>query len=471
MALGGHATLSSMRRGAWSWCWALGLWLSAAACGGGDERPGTVPNNRPDAGDAGYVSGSEPYDGAVPLPRKDSGVSTIPPGEPEKGLTGACAVDSNKIYTVAERAQPFGSTPLAVDANNSRFIIPFVAAGECLDAVHMATLMGAATSGEPDSDAAIETCGLVREAAATALSDRWLLATTDNRQGAYDVWLTPYEATTGAVAEAQRLSDSSRVESALALTTLASGDRALLAFGDTESGVGQALYVRPIDNLGKPSADAVTIDESSELYFSQLTLKPLGQGAALVYVRASLDFMTSDIVFVVLDAQGKPVREPWVLSRNAGPSPSVDLTVDSEGGGIVYARAEASIGRQIWFQRIDSTGQAALLQTGNTRSPAQRIVNSPQRGIDVSIGKLRASFVVAYRALPQTEGGRAVLRSYFLDRNGAIVGSSDVSYTSTGSGRTSVRSAGDGRVVLAWNEVNDNGLSALKVARLPCVGN
>jgi len=460
-----------MRRTASWWRWAVGFGLWVAACGGDENRPSTVPTNSPDAGDAGERSGSEPYDGSVPLPRRDAGPSQIPPGDPEKGLTGQCAVDSNKIYTVAEREQPFSSTPLAADPNNSRFIMPFVATGSCLDSVHMATLMGAATGGEPDNNSAIDTCARVREAAATALSDRWLIATTDNREAPWDVWVTPYDARNGEVGEARRLSQSSRVESALALATLADGKSALLAYGDEELDVGQALHVRPVDNLGKPTGDAVKLDESNELYFSNLSIKPLGQGAALVYVRTSLDYTTSDIVFVALDAQGKPIRDPWVLTRNAGPSPSVDLTVDSDGGGIVYARAEASIGRQIWFQKIDASGQAALLATGNTRSPAQRIVNSPARGIDVSLANLRASFVLAYRALPQAEGGRAILRTYFLDRNGAIVGSSDVSYTSTGSGRTSIQSAGDGRVVVAWNEVNDKGLSALKVARLPCVGN
>ena len=430
--------------------------------------------SRPDAGDAGDAgdrNGSEPYDGSVPLPRRDAGANTIPPGEPEKGLSGYCAVDSNKIYTVAEREQPFSSTPLAVDPNNSRFIMPFVAGGDCLDSVHMATLMGAATGGEPVDSSRIDTCARVREAAATALSDRWLIATTDNREAPWDVWLTPYDAKTGDVAEAQRLSETSRLESALALAPLADGKSALLAYGDEELGVGQALHVRPVDNLGRPTGEAVRLDESSELYFSNLSMKPLGNGAALVYVRSSPDSATSDIVFVALDAQGKPIRDAWVLTRNAGPSASVDLTVDSEGGGIVYARAEASVGRQIWFQKIDASGQAALLPTGTTRSPAQRIVNSPARGIDVSIAQLRASFVLAYRSLPQSEGGRAILRAYFLDRNGAVVGSSDVSYTSAASGRTSVQSAGDGRVVVAWNEVNDEGLSALKVARLPCVGN
>lgn len=459
-----------MQRTASWWRWAVGFGLWIAACSDEDRNPIQGPMTFPDAGDAGWQSGSEPYDGSVPLPRRDSGTAMIPPGAPEKGLSGQCAVDSNKIYTVAQREQPFGSTPLAVDPVQSRFIVPFIAAGECLDSVHMATIMGAASSGEPVDSSAFDTCARVREATATALSDRWLIASTDSRQPPWDVWVTPYDAKTGSVADARRISESSSIETALAMTTLKDGKRALLAYGDEELNVGQVLYVRPLDNLGKPLGEAVKLDESSDLYFSNLSMKPLGDGAALVYVRASLDYATSDIVFAALDAQGQLLREPWVLSRNAGPSASVDLTVDSEGGGIVYARAEASTGRQIWFQKINAKGEAALLPTGNTRSPAQRIVNSPARGIDVSIASLRGSFVLTYRSLPQSEDGRAVVRIYFLDRNGAIVGSSDVSYTSTASGRTSVRSAGDGRVVVAWSEINDDGLSALKVARLPCVG-
>jgi hypothetical protein len=459
-----------MRRTAWSRCWALTLGLFCASCSGDDARPSPPSTGDPDL-DAGDINGSEPYDGEVPLPREDSGPSQIPPGEPEKGLTGQCAVDSNKIYTVAMRAQPFTSTPLAVDSTNSRFILPFVETGECLDSVHMATLAGAAAGGEPEDNMAIKTCALVREAAATALKNRWLIATTDNREAPYDVWVTPYEAETNRVATAQRISETTTVETALALTTLKSGDKALLAYGDEDLNAGQALYVRPLDNLGKPSGDLVKIESSPELYYTNLSLKPLGEGAALVYVRYSLDYTTSDIVLVALDAAGKPLRDPWVLTGNAGLSPSVDLTVDSDGGGVVYARGESAIGRQIWFQQIDATGQAALLRTGNTRAPALRIVNAPARGIDVSIAKLRASYVITYRALPQTDGGRALLRVYFLDRNGAIVGSSDVSYTSTSGGRTSLQSAGDGRVVVAWNEQNSDGENLLKVARLPCVGN
>jgi len=442
----------------------------SVACGG-DDKPPTTTTTTPKERDAG--SGSEPYDGSVVQPRPDSGSAQMQPGDPEPGLDGSCAVDSNKIFSVATRAQPFTSTPLAVDPLRSQFVLPYVSEGSCLNAVRWASMAGAATSGAPANKVAFETCALVRDAAATALGDRWLIASVDNREAPYDVWVAPYDGTGSEPRGAQRISQSSRVETAVAVATLNSGDKALVAYADEDLNAGQGLYVRALDANGKPTAEAVRIEQSSTLYYTSLSLKPLGDsGAGLAYVRYSLDYKTSDIVFVTLDAAGKTVREPWVLAGNAGPSPSVDFILDNEGGAIVYSRAEASTGRQIWFQQIDSTGVAALARTGSTtRAPALRIVGAPQLGVDVSLTKLRTSFILSYRALPSGSETRAMLRVYFLDRYGAVIGSSDLSYTSQGGGRTAAASSNDGRVALAWNEVNDDGSSTLKMVRLPCLGN
>ena len=82
----------TMRHTAWSGLWALGVGMFMAACGGEKPRPTAPPTNMTDK-DAGEISGSEPYDGSVPLPRKDAGPIMIPPGDPEEGLIGECAVD------------------------------------------------------------------------------------------------------------------------------------------------------------------------------------------------------------------------------------------------------------------------------------------------------------------------------------------------------------------------------------------
>jgi hypothetical protein len=442
---------------------ALGLSL-VAACSGNKQAPPNAPGGKHDAGNAGAVDAdvSQPVDSG-PVPDT---------GTPEPGLMGRCAIDSNKIFTVSQRDEPFLETPLAVDPINSRFALPFVANdGNCLEAVHMSSLAGAAASGEPKSDLAIDECSLVLAAVTTAISDQWLVALVDNRDPPYDVWVEPYDAAHKKMGAAQRATQGSSVEKELALVTLRNGEQAMLAWSDEDDHAGQALYARALDKTGTPRADAVRIEQSDTLYYRGLALAALGaDGAGLAYLRYSLDFKTSDIVFVALDNNGKPVRAPWVLASNAGPSPSVNLAVDEDSGGIVYSRAEAMTGRQLWFQQIDDTGQAAAARTGTARVSALRFVNAPFKGVDVSVAKLRTSFVVAYRALPAVNQDRAQIRLYFLDRFGAVIGDSDVSYTSLSGGRTAIQSAYDGRVVIGWSEVQPDGKSATKVVRLPCVG-
>jgi hypothetical protein len=126
------------------------------ACGG-SKKPTTMSTAPRDAGDAMQV------DADVPLPREDAGMKMKAPGMPEPGLTGTCAIDSNKIFTLVERDEPFAGTPLAVDPINSLFALPFVAKdGKCLDAVHMASLVGDAASGAPKSSLAIDECANCR---------------------------------------------------------------------------------------------------------------------------------------------------------------------------------------------------------------------------------------------------------------------------------------------------------------------
>jgi hypothetical protein len=443
----------------------LTLLVTVAACGGDNNRP-TTPGNPPrDAG----ADGDAELDAEVPRP--DTGTDARVPGMPDPGLSGACAIDSNKIFTVAERDKPFSSAPLAVDPINSRFALPFVGSGGCLEAVHMSTFEGAAMSGEPISGVAVDECSLVRDAVTAALNDTWLVALVDNRKPPYDVWVEPYDLAHAKMGAGQRVSEGSGVETALALTALRSGEGAMLAWTDEDESAGQSLYTRPLDKSGTPSADAVRIEQSKTLYYRGLGLRALGSdGAGLVYWRYSLDLKTSDIVFVALDGSGKPLRDAWVLASDAGSNASVDLTTDEVGGAIVFARAEAMTGRQLWFQEIDDTGQAAVLRTGIGRAPTLLFLNAPFKGIDVSVAKLGTSFAVAYRSLPTPNQARAQIRLYFLDRYGAVIGSSDVSFTSASGGRTAIQAAYDGRVVIGWSQVNEDGKSVTKVVRLPCVG-
>ncbi|HET6337985.1 MAG TPA: hypothetical protein VFG30_32410 [Polyangiales bacterium] len=440
---------------------AAALLLLSAACGDDD---GPKLSTRRDAGDRPDAS---EVDAAV----RDSGMPKDT-GTPDEGLVGSCAIDSNKIYSVKQQNQPFVGTPLAVDPAASMFALPFVGpqAG-CLDVVNMTLFKGSSTGGDPTTTVASDHCGLIKDAATAALQGHWLVATIDSRDPPFDVWLQRYDSSQGEQGAAVRLSTAPAVETALAIGSFRNGEHALVAWGDEETAGVRTLYTRVVDAGGAPVGDAVKIQESTDLFYRGLSVAPLGTtGAALAYWRYNEDFTTSEIVFRALDAMGAPTRDEWVLAVNAGPSPSVDVATDAMLGGIVWSRAEGSQGRQVWFQRIDASGQAAELLAGPGRSPALRIVNSPFRGIDVSVAKLLTGYVLSYRSLPAAAEPRAEIRLYFLDRNGAVIGDSDVSYTSASGGRTAVEAAYDGRVVIGWSQVNEDGKSELKLVRLPCIG-
>jgi hypothetical protein len=443
-------------------CTATALLLLSAACGDDDSPKITVHRDAGEQPDAAESVDAAPMDAAM---RKDSGT-------PEEGLTGNCAIDANKIYSVKEQSQPFIGTPLSVDPAQSMFALPFVGpqAG-CSDVVNMTLFEGSSMGGAPMTMVASDHCSLIKDAAAAALQGHWLLATIDNREPPYDIWLQRYDAANGEQGAPVRLSNVSAVETALAIASFRDGKHALVAWGDESAAGVHTLYTRVVDANGAAVGDAVKIQESMDLYFRGLSIAPLGSdGAALAYWRYNEDFTTSEIVFRPLDAMGAPTRDEWVLATAAGPAASVDVATDEKLGGIVWSRAEGTQARQVWFQRIDATGQAAELLAGPGRSPALRVVNSPFRGIDVSVTKLLTGYIVSYRSLPAATQTRAAIRLYFLDRNGAIIGDSDVSYTSESGGRTAVEAAYDGRVVIGWSQVNEDGKSELKLVRLPCIG-
>ena len=443
---------------------ALALAAPAAVGCGDDEPEKTTP--RRDSGPE--RDASEPEDAALP---RDAGM--VPDtGSPDEGLVGSCAIDANKIFSVTQRNEPFVGALLAVDPVQSMFALPYVGpqAG-CLDVVNVTMIKGGSQGGDPTTMVAFDECALIKETTALSLNRAWLVATVDSRQPPFDVWVQRYDPAQGELGDAVRVSNAAAVETALAMTTLRSSQNALIAWAD-ESTEGNSVNVRVLGPDGSVSGEPVRIDESSTLRFRGLSLAPLGtEGAAgLAYWRYSSDFTTSQIVFRPLAANGAPTRDAWVLASNAGPAASVDLTTDPTFGGVVYSVAEGSQGRQVWFQRIDDTGQAAAATSGPGRSPALRVVDPPYKGIDVAVAKLRAGYVIAYRALPAANEPRAEIRLFFLDRNGAVIGESDVAYTSEAGGRVAIEAANDGRVVIGWSQVNSDGKSELKLVRLPCLG-
>lgn len=461
--------------------------MVALAAGGCSHKKKT-PMSLLDAGneDDGGSAESDAGDSGPPDLNPEHDAGQAPPGMPAKGLTGTCAIDTNKIFTVVQTDQALPPPALGVDLINSRFAVPFLGNSDsCLDTVRITTLDGALAAPPPEEMLAIDDCAREHAPAITGSSSKWLLGVIDNRtpptgSQQWDLWVATYDPKTQKMGTTdQRITNTMEEETAAVMITRRDGG-VVVAWVQTELDGSSSVHARALDKTGKPTAVEHVVDSwhdtkdpvmNPQLVYGSLVLTTIGaDGVGLGFWRHDETAgVKSEIVFNVLDAAAKPVGTPWVLTTNAGPAGSIDVDCNEEGGGIVYTQAEGT-SRQIWMQLINDMGKAAQLNASIGTVPPVRILQQPYLGVDVAVTKLRSQYVVVYRALPGVGVTKPAIKLMFLGRDAGKLGSSDVSYTSELGGKPQLESSLDGRVVITWSEVDSKGKNAQRVARLPCVG-
>lgn len=443
---------------------ALVLWLLLAGlvgCGDDASPHETVPTGRrdpkPDAG-------PEP-DAGEPI-EHDAGFADRTPGH-------ACEVDPDALFDLSVSKQVPDVAPLGVQSVAGYFGMAYVDQSEtCVDALYVAELRGGKKGGGPMVSSAVDQCSQIDRVALASLDRAWLVATVDNREPPSDIWVQVYAADSSDAPKAQRVTDTPALERSVTLSVV-SEDAAMLAWveRDVDSGV-ETLKVRPLDGQGKPTAEAVSLPVPDGSSITLPSMAPIGSFVGLAYHRGHPDGQ-SEVVLERLDpASGERTRDPWVVTDQAGPQPSVGLTRAPKGGAILYSTVAGGSGRQLWFQRLDERVERAPVMSGAVvggQAEPQRLVNSPFRAIDASIEKLSVGYAVAYRGLPGGTLEEPAIKLLFLEENGRIVGDSVVAPTSETGGRTSVAFSIEGRMVMGWSDHTDEG-TRLRMMRVPCVG-
>ena len=458
----------------------LAALLVACDCGD-DTGPMFVAPKPVEAG------AQEGFDANVPAPpMRDTGLR-IPGSPPDDGvLMGNCVIDTNKIFDLVSTNAPPQAAPLAVDQIESRFGMAYVARGDCLDAVYVAELKGPAGSGVPEVSKAVDECSRVENPSLAHTGSSWLLAFVDNREDNLEIWTQPFDPRDAAQVTATRITTSDQVESQLALLDVGefSDDQMMLAWvARARNGSANSLMVRPLDDLGVPTGDAVTLADSSaatgesfaEWNYTSVRMAPLiSNGVALVYRRFNAD--ASEIVLEILDRAGERTKDSWVITREAGPQGNADVAFNKDGGGVIYTRAVGTTGRQVWFQELNPNGDQAQVEVaGMPQGPApeKRLVNAPKRAIDVSLGRIPIGFVAAYRVLElELASGLqpARIELVFVDRVGAFIQNTDLVFSTEAGGPTSVGTGYDGRIVVGWSDITSGSETLVRMVRLPCVG-
>jgi hypothetical protein len=449
----------------------------SALSGCGDD---SGPANTMDAGgrdgganDGGYV---RPDGGGVRPPRPRIDAAVIAGDPPEELESENCAVDTNKLYEVATTDRAPEPSQVAVDQVGSRFGLVYVDKSDtCFDAVYLTTLSGPSNVGEPSVSMAVDPCAMIERAALTRTKSSWLIATVDGRMGAGSVWVQAYDGKK--TLTAYNITESPGEKTELAITAL-SADAAIVSWVevalDSMGILSNSLHVRVLSSKGEPTADEVELEPLGTYSIAGLSLAQTSSSfVALGYWRNGTDG-TSEIVLDVLDTvTGERDRDPWVVSPTAGTRGSVDVSADDEGGGMVYSFGDRTA-HQLWFQQLGTDGSAALVMSGaSVGGPAEpsRIVGAPRNAVDASIAILPGTgFAVIYRSLPGPGLTEPRIHLELLGVNGGQKGGSDIALANEYGGRTTIETGFDGRMVVAWSDTSEDGLTKSTAVKLPCFG-
>jgi hypothetical protein len=149
------------------------------------------------------------------------------------------------------------------------------------------------------------------------------------------------------------------------------------------------------------------------------------------------------------------------LGGDVGGSPVVSLAQADVGGGFIYTEGPGA-GEELRFLALDGTGEPRTserkLTTGNES------IRGPQ------VIAFATGYAVAYRVVRPEAPDTAMVRLAFLDSEGNLAGTRDLFETSSSGGVVQLRASVDGRLVLAFAEVDGDGVFTLQVARVTCNG-
>jgi len=296
-------------------------------------------------------------------------------------------------------------------------------------------------------------CSLVRYPAIGVWQDGWRLAWTDNRGGSASL----YHMDLAAASEPMEVTGSGAVERNAQMISV-NGKNMLAWITESDSG----LRAVSTSIVGQNVGDAQTIVGTGDgRKPDELALAPAA------FMMAAVGWMdlgeqNRGFFFQLLDADGVPrIEKPELLSSYSYAGGSLDITSDERAGAMVYS-ISINGSEQVRFRSFD---------LGGITADERKVVSPPYEGTDASIAWFGGhGFLIAYRALsgPGIDSPRIRLvavdtgKSWKPDQLEPI----DVAEAAADGGRTTIRRANDGTVMIAWLDAASPEERILRAVRL-----
>lgn len=423
------------------------LLSSLLAIAGCDETPPPTPPS-----DAG------PRDAQTVVPDGgDAGVTPLPDGGDAGELDGGggfdpgtCRVESptDDVLVLGTDAPP-RARDVGIAAGPTGHAIVWSSGEGALGDVFFAALppSGAAGAATPVT----EHFAVTRDPVIAANGTGWMLAWYGNADGDFDVYAEPWSAAGASAGPAQRLTMRVGRDDAPALLPTTTG--ALAAWVEERTITSRVAVTRLLGTDAMPST-AQRDSSPASAAVSRPLLAHRSGGFALAWVDSVSP--TPSALLQPLGTDGAPMGAPITLSTEGNADGTIDLAMDEGGGAVTFGVSVGGVRPEVRARLVDGSG--------NPSGPERVITDAPASGRDASIAPLAGGYAIAYRAL---EGATPQLRIAFVAADLVPVVTLDVAPVSATGGRVTVRVSGEGRIAVAWADVDDT-TTTIRAARIRC---
>ncbi len=363
---------------------------------------------------------------------------------------------------------PLARTP-GIAGNADNFAIVYSTRESGFERIVMSRI--STSGGAPTQYALTDTTLTDREPSVVALSDRWLVSWSTNRDGNYEIYTRPHAfdgTPLGAAMRITRDQTEARSDGHPALAT--DGTHHLLAWTQTETSgaVAPSVFTRTVSSNGELVGPLVPVMRAGRSVGAP-TLSQRTGGFALTY--ADLRSTPSAALLALLSSTGELRAEPDVVS-SSGQSTDSQSAVISDSD-LAIAAGEGTVLFGVSLLGVRSEIRARPLRTDGTLNTAamsdRTITDSDEQGADPGITRFSGGYVVAYRSL---EGANASwrLRIAFVQTNFNVVRTFDLASVAPAGGRVRVFAHG-ANFVVAWYDLRQEAgqtRAFLRAARIRC---
>lgn len=320
------------------------------------------------------------------------------------------------------------------------------------------------TTGDPTSLTVTEGPDIHDEPAIAMVRGDYLIGWIDNAESDIEVRARPLAA--GALGTTTRVTTRAGRDDSPSLVTVA--DNVIVSWVENrEMETVRVPFTQLLTATGTLSGGSHEITAPASV--GRPSLAPREGGAVLLYSDGGS--ANPDVSLQRLDASGAPTGAPEVMSTEHNAGGDVDVGLTPADGAAVFTALIAGVRRDVRVRLLDGTGTPGMSEFA--------LNEGAEQGDSASVARLRQAvgwsegcrdgYAVVYRSYPDG-GTNTVLRLILLDAGADVVRAVDLTGipdVSNRGGRTTLRIAGDGQLLVAWTDARADRID-MRAARIRC---